>query len=48
MGRQPAANVDPILFNEILIRPDRGELQRLVKLGRDPRGFEIVEDKIHT
>ena len=48
MGRQPAADVDPILFHEILIRPDRGELQRLVELGRDPRGFKIVEDKIHA
>ena len=48
MGRQPAADVDPILFHKILIRPDRCKLQRLVELGRDPRGFEIVEDKIHT
>ena len=48
MGRQPAADVDPILLHEILIRPDRGELQRLVELGRGSRGFKIVEDKIHT
>jgi hypothetical protein len=31
MWSQLAADVDPLLFHKILIRPDRRKLQRLVK-----------------
>lgn len=47
MRRQAATDIDPRLFHEILIRPDRRELQRLVELRRDAGGFKVVEYKIH-
>ncbi len=46
--RQTAANVDPVPFYEILIRPDCSELQRLVELRRDAGGFNVIEDEIHV
>jgi hypothetical protein len=43
MRREAATDIDPRLFDECLIRPDRCELQRLVELRRDAGGFKVVE-----
>ena len=48
MRRQAATDIDPLPLHEILIRPDRRELQRLIELRRDAGGFKVVEDEIHV
>ena len=47
MGCEPAAEVDALDPVEVVVRPDRRELKRLIEGRRGAGGFQVVEHEGH-